>query len=130
ITRVIFGPDSQVLDVGRAQRTYTGQIRRGAIARDRTCPYPASSGPPSRGALHHVRHWVRDTGPTSVDNRILLCWYHPDLVHRQGIGIRRDGPMWAFRRSAGHPLREVPDASGGSRLQRGRPPGSATPPPL
>lgn len=33
VTRIVFGPDSQILDVGRARRTVTGQLRRAVIAR-------------------------------------------------------------------------------------------------
>ena len=38
INRVIFGPQSQVLDVGRAERTFKGPRRAAVVARDRHCP--------------------------------------------------------------------------------------------
>ncbi len=37
ISRVVFGPEGDLLDVGRAHRTYSGQQRRAVIARDRSC---------------------------------------------------------------------------------------------
>jgi hypothetical protein len=45
---------------------------------------------------HHVRHWTRDHGNTSVDNGVLVCWYHHDYVHRRRIEIRRHDSRWVF----------------------------------
>ncbi|MFI2486937.1 DUF222 domain-containing protein [Promicromonospora kroppenstedtii] len=91
VTRVVFGPDSQVLDVGRAQRTVTGQMRRAVIARDRHCVYVDCTQPPVRCEVHHAeRHWA-DGGDTSVRNAALLCWHHHDLVDRTGITMRWTG---------------------------------------
>ncbi|MCV2392705.1 DUF222 domain-containing protein [Actinotalea sp. M2MS4P-6] len=100
ITRVVFGPDSAVLDVGRAKRTYSGQQRLAVIARDHSCRYPGCGAPPSLGEVHHVLSWLH-LGETSVANGILLCWYHHDLVHRRGIRIARVGSAWEFRRHDG-----------------------------
>jgi hypothetical protein len=96
----VFGPEGEVLDVGRAQRTYTGQIRLGVIARDRTCRFPGCGAPPSLGEVHHVLSWLL-LGPTSVENGILLCWHHHAMVHSRGILIARGGGGWTFRRSDG-----------------------------
>ncbi|MDO8105645.1 DUF222 domain-containing protein [Isoptericola sp. b441] len=104
ITRVIFGPDSAVLDVGRAQRTFTGQQRRAVIARDRTCQYPGCHAPPTLGEIHHVRWWQRDTGPTAVPNGILLCFHHHDRVHQHHLHITRDHDRWLFTRPDGHAI--------------------------
>jgi hypothetical protein len=85
ITRIVFGPDGAVLDVGRAQRTVTGQMRRAVIARDQHCVYPGCDQPPARCEVHHaVRHWA-DGGDTSITNSALLCWHHHQLVDTQGI---------------------------------------------
>lgn len=97
ITRVVFGPQSQVINVGRAERTFTGPRRRAIIARDETCRYPDCEAPPSLGELHHVDHWVRDLGDTDANRGILLCWYHHALVHRLGIEIGRSPTgRWTF----------------------------------
>ncbi len=100
LTRVVFGPEGEVLDVGRAQRTYTGQIRLGVIARDRSCRFPGCGAPPNLGEVHHVLSWLH-LGPTSVENGILLCWHHHAMVHSRGILITRGGAGWTFRRSDG-----------------------------
>ena len=110
ITRIVFGPDGEPLDVGRAQRTFTGAQRRAVIARDRFCRYPGCHRPPAFGEVHHVSWWARDDGPTAVWNGILLCWHHHDLVHQRNLRITRtpeDG--WEFRTSDGVPVRGVPD---------------------
>lgn len=103
ITRIVFGPDSQVLDVGRTQRTITGQLRRAVIARDKHCVLGQCDQPPSRCEVHHaVRHWA-DGGETSVTNAALLCWYHHDLVDTQHITMHYDNG-WHFTDRYGRPV--------------------------
>ncbi|MFD2024378.1 HNH endonuclease signature motif containing protein [Promicromonospora aerolata] len=117
VTRVVFGPDGAVVDVGRAQRTVTGQMRRAVIARDRHCVYPGCDQPPSRCEVHHaVRHWA-DGGQTSVANSALLCWFHHQLVDARGIVMHWTGKPatdtagflletgWAFTDARGHRIR-------------------------
>ncbi|MFD7308496.1 DUF222 domain-containing protein [Promicromonospora sp. NPDC059942] len=121
VTRVVFGADSQVLDVGRAQRTVTGQMRRAVIARDRHCVYVDCTQPPARCEVHHAeRHWA-DGGDTSARNAALLCWHHHDLVDTAGITMRWTGNPDGARHSgwtlvnrhgkeikpAGSPLRAI-----------------------
>ncbi|WP_129788178.1 HNH endonuclease signature motif containing protein [Promicromonospora panici] len=123
ITRVVFGPDGAVLDVGRAQRTVTGQMRRAVIARDQHCVYPGCDQPPSRCEVHHaVQHWA-DGGNTSVANSALLCWHHHALVDAKGISMHWAGKPttdstgastlvetgWVFTDAHGHRIR-LPDA--------------------
>jgi hypothetical protein len=104
ITRIVFGPDGQPLDVGRAQRTYTGPQRRAVIARDRYCRYPGCDRPPVFGEVHHVAWWNRDGGRTAVESGILLCWHHHDLVHSRNLGISWTAEgRWEFRRADGTP---------------------------
>ncbi|MDR7385018.1 HNH endonuclease signature motif containing protein [Promicromonospora iranensis] len=91
VTRVVFGPDGAVLDVGRAQRTVSGQMRRAVIARDRHCVFPGCDQPPSRCEVHHaITHWAHG-GDTSVSNSALLCWYHHQLVDTRGITMHWTG---------------------------------------
>jgi hypothetical protein len=101
LNRYIFGPRSEILDVGRAERTFTGARRSAIIARDRHCQYPGCDAPPAISECHHVKHWARDGGATSVANGILLCWFHHEHVHRRGIEIHRRGTRWMFTDAAG-----------------------------
>ncbi len=112
LSRYIFGPTSQVLDVGRAERTFTNARRDAIIARDRHCQYPGCTAPPGISECHHVKHWARDGGSTSVANGILLCSYHHDVVHRRRIEIHRRRIRWVFTDASGQEIsdeREVKD---------------------
>ncbi|MEU4383745.1 DUF222 domain-containing protein [Promicromonospora sp. NPDC023805] len=130
ITRIVFGPDGAVLDVGRAQRTVSGQMRRAVIARDQHCVYPGCDQPPSRCEVHHaITHWA-DGGNTSVTNSALLCWFHHQLVDAKGITMHWTGKPttdttagalletgWAFTDARGHRIQlpepiEAPPRSG------------------
>ena len=104
LNRYIFGPKSEILDVGRAERTFTGARRSAIIARDRHCQYPGCSAPPAISECHHVRQWARDGGDTSVANGILLCWFHHGHVHRRGIAIHRRGSRWVFTDGTGREI--------------------------
>ncbi len=106
ITRVVFGPQSQVLNVGRAERTYTGSRRRAVIARDEHCRFPLCDAPPALSEIHHTRHWHRDGGDTDIHTGVLLCWHHHEHVHAAGIEItRHDDGRWRFTDRHGQPLR-------------------------
>lgn len=130
LTRVVMDPAGQPLDVGRAQRTYTGPQRTAVVARDRTCRYPGCSAPPALCEVHHIRWWTRG-GDTAVANGVLLCEYHHHLVHRRDIAIARgeDG-QFVFER--GGRLVAPPGAPPGGAVAtvdagRGRP-GQLEPP--
>ncbi|MEV0953827.1 DUF222 domain-containing protein [Promicromonospora sp. NPDC050249] len=130
VTRIVFGPDGAVLDVGRAQRTVSGQMRRAVIARDQHCVYPGCDQPPSRCEVHHaITHWAAG-GDTSVTNSALLCWYHHQLVDTKGITMHWTGKApadttagalletgWAFTDPRGHriqlpePIEAPPEAA-------------------
>ena len=96
--RVIFGPDSQPLDVGREERLYTTAQTRAIIARDRHCQYPDCTAPPGEGEIHHNLWWYAHHGPTDTNKGILLCWHHHDHVHARRITITREHHRWRFHR--------------------------------
>ena len=88
ICRIVFGPDSEVLNVGRKTRVWTVAQRRAIIARDRTCTWKGCERPAPWADIHHVDHWA-DGGETSVDNGMLLCRFHHVLTHIQEAQARR-----------------------------------------
>lgn len=101
VTRIVFGADSQILDVGRSRRTVTGQLRRAVIARDQHCVYGECDQPPTRCEVHHaLRHWAHG-GETSTTNAALLCYHHHDLVDTQNIAMHYDDG-WHFTHPNGH----------------------------
>jgi hypothetical protein len=89
ITRLVLSADGVPLDVGRAQRLFTGAQRRAVVGRDRECGWPQCHARARWCEVHHLRWWDRDTGPTSVDNGVLLCSFHHHEVHRQDLAITR-----------------------------------------
>lgn len=102
VTRVVLGPRSEPLDVGRRTAVVSPAIRRAVVVRDRRCRFPGCDRPPPWCDAHHVRHWV-DGGRTSVDNLILLCRRHHRLTHERFALEMTDGRP-VFRRRDGSVL--------------------------
>lgn len=105
ISRIVFGPDSQVINAGRAERTFAGPRRKAVIARDGTCRYPGCSAPPALCEVHHVDGWAARQGETDVNRGVLLCWHHHDVVHRRQVQIGPSpGGGFEFRTRHGTPV--------------------------
>ena len=85
---MILGAKSEVLDVGRASRTFPAHIRRAITARDRGCAWPGCDRPPDWCDGHHIEFWRRDFGNTSYDNGCLLCPHHHTEIHKREWVIR------------------------------------------
>jgi hypothetical protein len=101
MVRVVLGPKSQVLDVGRATRVIPAGLRVALAARDRGCCFPGCDRPPEVCEGHHVAPWRRG-GSTSLSNLCLLCPTHHRLVEPPRDGppgwearLRGDG-LWEF----------------------------------
>ncbi|MGH8836998.1 MAG: DUF222 domain-containing protein, partial [Actinomycetes bacterium] len=92
VTRIVLGPDSQPLDVGRATRVVGAGMRRALIVRDRTCRYPGCTVPGQWCDAHHRKHWALG-GVTALHNLVLLCAFHHTRLHLAGewITLRSDG---------------------------------------
>jgi uncharacterized protein DUF222 len=87
VVPVVLGGNSEVLDVGRAQRTATKAQRDGLTARDRGCAKPGCHAPPHKCQVHHITHWING-GRTAVDTMIMLCVTHHRMIHRAGWTVR------------------------------------------
>ncbi|WP_022890504.1 HNH endonuclease signature motif containing protein [Agromyces italicus] len=85
IIPVVLGGRGEPLDVGRAKRLFTRAQRVALAERDGGC---ASCGR-NIGYVdaHHISWWERDTGPTDLDNGVLLCTHCHHQVHRDGWRI-------------------------------------------
>ncbi len=88
ISRIVFGPDSEILDVGRKTRVWSTAQRRAIVARDRTCTWKGCERPAKWADIHHTDHWA-DGGETSVDKGVLLCRFHHVLTHIQEALARK-----------------------------------------
>jgi len=88
IARVVFGPESVVVDVGRAVRVVSGATRRALNARDQHCQWPGCERTASWSAAHHLVHWIKG-GATDLSNLILLCHRHHWMVHEGGWKLSR-----------------------------------------
>ncbi|HVB27399.1 MAG TPA: DUF222 domain-containing protein [Mycobacteriales bacterium] len=86
ISRIVTGPAGEILDAGRAVRTFSAAQTRAIVARDRRCIWPGCDRPPGWCEGHHIIHWA-DGGPSAVDNGALLCGRHHDRVHVYGHAI-------------------------------------------
>jgi hypothetical protein len=106
--RVIFGPESTVLDIGRAQRIHPANMVRGVIARDQHCQFPDCQSPPEFGEIHHALQWFKHTGPTDVEHGILLCYHHHTYVHKRDITITHTRGRWTFTRPDGEQILAQP----------------------
>jgi hypothetical protein len=87
LTRVVFDPESQPLDVGRTKRLVTPALRAAVCARDLRCVFPGCDRPSNWCDVHHLTHWA-DGGDTSVANLVLLCRHHHVLIHEGGWTIK------------------------------------------
>ncbi|CAN5424938.1 hypothetical protein BH10ACT1_BH10ACT1_43090 [soil metagenome] len=98
ITRVITGPNSEPLDVGRLHHAPTRAQRRALAVRDRGCTFPGCGRPVAWCHAHHIIHWA-DGGPTDLANLALLCQHHHTLIHQGRFTLTRhpDGHL-QFRR--------------------------------
>jgi hypothetical protein len=88
IARVVFGPNSVVVDAGRAARVVSGTTRRALNARDQHCQWPRCERTASWSAAHHLVHWTQG-GKTDLSNLLLLCHRHHWMVHEGGWKLAR-----------------------------------------
>jgi Domain of unknown function (DUF222) len=92
---VVCGGKGEVLDLGRDKRLFTKAQRLALAERDGGCAHPDCNRPIAFTQAHHIRWWTRHTGPTDLDNGVLLCSYHHHLLHDDGWGIFiRDNRAW------------------------------------
>jgi hypothetical protein len=83
VSRLITGPASEPLDVGRATRSIPTAIARQLIVEDVHCRWPGCESPAWTCEGHHVRFWeAPHFGETKLTNLTLMCWYHHHLLHK------------------------------------------------
>jgi hypothetical protein len=111
MTRVVLGPSSEPIDVGRCTRTIPPALRRALVVRDRGCRFPGCDRPPDWCDGHHLIHWI-DGGETALSNTCLLCRRHHRFVHELGWRLLwgDEGEMLAIKPELGIHGRFIPVA--------------------
>jgi uncharacterized protein DUF222/HNH endonuclease len=104
---VRLGGPSQPLDIGYSDNVPAG-IRNAVKARDRFCQWAGGCDQPASACeVHHLKH-KSDGGETSLDNCILICFFHHNvMIHRRGWTLVRnpDGTTTAWNRDRSKVLR-------------------------
>jgi len=95
IIPVVLGSEGEILDWGREKRLFTRAQRLALVERDGGCAM--CSLPPQMTKAHHLRWWQRDTGPTDLNNGVLLCESCHHRIHDNGWEIRIEGVGVAAR---------------------------------
>lgn len=113
ISPIFTNARSEIIDVGRQQRTFNGAIRKTLVLRDQGCRHPSCTAPPSWTEGHHITHWANG-GQTTTANGCLLCHRHHHAAHEGG---------WTITGNANHQLTFT--APNGTRLPSD-PPGPIT----
>jgi len=86
VSRIVMGPNSEPLDVGRKTRVIPPALRRAVIARDRHCQHRGCGQPAKWCDVHHKKPWSQG-GATKLANLELQCRYHhPDHHPRHHTG--------------------------------------------
>jgi hypothetical protein len=104
VCRIVVGPQSEPLDVGKLTPVVPAPMRRALKLRDGRCRFPGCDRPPPWCDAHHVVHWAAG-GRTALDNLVLLCHRHHRLVHSEfRLEMVAGRPL--FRRGDGTVLEE------------------------
>ena len=83
VRRILLGPKSAVIEVGRARRLPSAATRDALRARSGGCEWPRCDRPVAYTNAHHLVHWAQG-GATDIDNLVLLCYRHHWLIHEGG----------------------------------------------
>jgi hypothetical protein len=84
----VLGGDSEILDLGRAQRRFGPPQRRALLLRDRTCRAEGCDIPGTWAEAHHWILWL-DGGFTDLDDGVLLCSHHHHRAHDPDYLVER-----------------------------------------
>jgi hypothetical protein len=97
IRRIVLGPGSAVLEVGRALRLPGVAARAALRVRSGGCEWPKCDRSVAYTNAHHLVHWGQG-GSTDIDNLVLLCYRHHWLIHEGGWQLARvkEGGMLAI----------------------------------
>jgi hypothetical protein len=103
VRRILLGPGSAVLDVGRALRVPGPAARAALRVRAGGREWPGCDRLVAFTNAHHFVHWGHG-GETELPNLVLLCYRHHWLVHEGGWQLARveQGRLLAIPPARGH----------------------------
>ena len=107
ISRIVLGPGSVPVDVGRSHRVVPPHLRRALEVRDRGCVFTGCTAPTWWCDAHHLLEWAL-VGDTSLDNSALLCERHHGKVHHGFRVERQPDGRWRTWRPDGTEIRLHP----------------------
>ena len=82
IERVVFGPPSRVIDLGKKRRLFSGATRRAVQVRDRECFHEFCDIPAEDCQVDHIEPFAAG-GLTTQDNGRPACGFHNRDRHRR-----------------------------------------------
>ncbi|MFT3942666.1 MAG: DUF222 domain-containing protein [Ancrocorticia sp.] len=100
LVRIVMSARGEPLDASHAQRLFSTTQTRAIHARDRSCRFPGCDRGVSMSQIHHAQQWEKG-GKTVVDNAVMLCWHHHEVIHRDEITIAHHAGGFAFFRPSG-----------------------------
>jgi len=110
VRRVVVDSRSNVIDLGRRRRLFSGSSREAVelqnMLRGRTgihCAWPGDRGHPFRQQADHREPAARG-GPTNAANGELYCGVHNRLKERGFRPVRQPGGTWTILRPDGRPI--------------------------
>ncbi|MFJ6416868.1 HNH endonuclease signature motif containing protein [Paeniglutamicibacter sp. NPDC091659] len=81
---MVLNGQSQILDLGRAERYFPDYMRQAILARDGGCIVPGCTVPPEHCEIHHLKPWS-EGGLTRVKDGAPHCSSHHHAVHTSQI---------------------------------------------
>ena len=104
---VLTDKQGNALGIGETARNAPAWLIRQLRKRDRHCTFPGCNHKVFVQA-HHIRHWTKK-GPTDLDNLVLVCDFHHDLVHKFGWDVALEGSLVTWYRPGGGAYVPGPD---------------------
>ena len=122
VREISHNTDGSIYDVGRKTRQVPEGLRRQLEHRDKGCAFPGCDRQAWLHA-HHIRQWIRDHGPTNLNNLVLLCYHHHHLMHEGHWTVEHhNNGHFTFRDPTGKPIQKSANTNPPSQLPNINPP--------
>jgi Domain of unknown function (DUF222) len=106
LQHVLTDGEGNALGIGYESRNIPRWLKRQVKHRDKHCTFPGCHHRYFVDA-HHVVHWPK--GPTDLDNLVLVCSFHHDLIHKFGWKVKLEGSKVTWFDPSGSEFLPGPD---------------------